>query len=118
MPSRASGKSLLIALFLSGCSNAVEKPPNEILCAAEALHQARNVAPSRAAEDSLRARADVFTRKLPVEKRQRFWTQIDQLSDKRGTQPLVPASTCEALLTDQDRRALAESAGDDAKTHQ
>ena len=113
-----SGPGILaIALFLVACSDpAVETIPPEILCAAEALHQARQ-ASSREVEDVLRSRADIFTNKLPVAQRQRLWTKIDQLSDRRGTQPLVVASTCEALLTPEDRRSLTASANQEASVH-
>lgn len=121
MPDSPSRKAtlppLFAALILSGCFNpAAKQPPNEILCAAEALHQARKAA-SRAAEDHLRVRADLFTGKLPVEEQQRFWTQIDRLADKRGPQPLVAPATCEALLTAADRQSLSASAAKETVTH-
>ncbi|HET9639577.1 MAG TPA: hypothetical protein VFP12_10250 [Allosphingosinicella sp.] len=109
---------LLSLLLAAACSDGTpEALPPRILCAAESLHQARD-APSRAEEDLLRARSDIFARKLPADKRQRWWTEIDRLSDRRGTQPLIEASICEALLTDEDRRGLAASAVTEANTHQ
>lgn len=58
--------ALSVTLFLWACSDPVAKtPPPEILCAAEALHHARQ-APSREEEDVLRSRAVIFTNKLPV----------------------------------------------------
>ncbi len=97
----------LAALLLGACSEPEPKlPAPEILCAAEALHLART-AETRADEETLRARSSIFFRKLPAPEQQRSWNKVDQLSDRRGPQPLVATSTCEALLTSQDRRELA-----------
>ena len=109
--------ALLAALFLVACSKPEAKaPPTEILCAAEALNLART-APSRADEDMLRARSDLFRSKLPPVERERFRRQVDQLADRRGTQPLVAGTTCEKLLTAEDRRKLTASAVQEASVH-
>lgn len=111
--------ALLCALSAVACSPADEnEPPTEILCAAESLYMARDAGRSRAEEDRLRARSDLFTGKLPISERHRLWTKVDQLADRRGTQPLVAASACDALLTPEDRRQLAASAAAEAITHQ
>ncbi|MGA9581674.1 MAG: hypothetical protein WBR13_06865 [Allosphingosinicella sp.] len=86
------------------------------MCAAEALHLARS-ADSREDEDILRARSDLFRSKLPRAELERFRRQVDQLADRRGTQPLVDATTCEGLLTADDRRKLAASKAREASVH-
>src|SRR5688500_9633636 len=102
--------ALLAVLILAGCSKPGPKiPPPEILCAAEALHLARE-AGSLGNEDVLRAKSDLFRRKLPPVELERYRRQVDQLADRRGAEPIVPAATCEALLSAEDRRKLAASA--------
>jgi hypothetical protein len=110
---------LLGLLAMAACSDPDAKAPStEVLCAAEALHLARNATRSRAEEDNLRARADVFTKKLSTSEQQRLWTKIDELADKRGRQPIIATSTCDALLTPEERRALAASASHEEITHE
>lgn len=109
--------ALLGACTLAACSEPGPKaPPAEILCAAESLHLAR-AAVSRADEDVLRAKSDLFTSRLSAAERTELLRQVDQLSDQRGTRPLVAAATCESLLTVSDRRALAVSKAQEERVH-
>ena len=109
--------ALLAALFVAACSKPEAKaPPAEILCAAEALNLARS-ADSAADEDMLRERSDLFMRKLPPAELERFRRQVDQLADGRRSQPLIASTTCERLLTPEDRRGLATSAAQEARVH-
>ena len=108
------------ALLLAACSGSARKadePPVAVLCAAEALYLARQPDRSLGDEDNLRVRARVFTDKLTRAEQERFRRKVDQLADGRAAQPLVPASTCDALLTSEDRRALAASAAVEANHH-
>lgn len=115
--SRLTRLGALAALLLGACSKPEPKlPATEILCAAESLHLART-AESRTDEDALRTRSSIFFRKLPASEQQRSWSKVDQLSDRRGPQPLIAASACEALLTPKDRRELAAATAAEAKAH-
>ena len=108
------------ALLLSACSGQglkVDEPPAAVLCAAEALALARQTDRGLGDEDNLRVRASVFTAKLTKAEQERFRRKVDQLADGRAAQPLIPASTCDALLTSEDRRALAASAAVEANAH-
>ena len=109
------------ALLLHACSGAgpkADQPPIAVLCAAEALALARRTERGLGDEDTLRVRARVFTDKLTKAEQERFRRKVDQLADSRAEQPIVPASTCDALLTGEDRRALAASAAVEANAHQ
>ena len=108
------------ALLLSACSASAPKadePPVAVLCAAEALSLARQTELGLGEEDNLRVRARVFTDKLTRAEQERFRRKVDQLADGRAGQPLVAAATCDALLTGEDRRALAASAAVEANAH-
>ena len=109
------------ALLLSACSGSgpkADEPPMAVLCAAEALYLARQTQRGLGEEDYLRVRARVFTDKLTKAEQERFRRKVDQLADGRADQPLVPATTCEALLTTEDRRTLAASAAVEANAHE
>ena len=108
------------ALLLSACSGSgpkADEPPAAVLCAAEALYLARQPERSLGDEDYLRARATLFTDKLTKAEQERFRRKFDQLADGRAAQPLAPAAKCDALLTPEDRRALAATAAEEANAH-
>ena len=88
-----------LLLLLAACSGQAEREnPDQVLCAAEALHQARQPGTTAAESDRLRARASRFREMLPAAGRDEGTTRIEALADGRGRTPLVSPATCDALL--------------------
>ena len=95
------GRSGIVAILLlsAGCSQQVERRDStEVLCAAEALYEARQPGASQQASDRLRERAASFRERLPASQLDQASTRIEALADQRTTEPLAPASQCSELL--------------------
>lgn len=119
-PPRAAALVWMGTLFMTSCSGESRKenePSIAILCAAEALHQARAAAGDIATEDTLRTRAGLFAEKLPDAERAEGRGRIDRLADSRGQAPLVTSTACDALLSAADKARLSAAAEREQKSH-
>ena len=96
---KRSRSGIAAVLLLAGCSKQTERSDStEVLCAAEALYEARQPGTSQQASDRLREQAARFRERLPAAQLDKASTRIEALADQRAAEPLAPASQCSQLL--------------------
>lgn len=95
----------IIVTMLSAA--ACSKPDDAVLCAAEALKSAEHVSVGSFGKSMNRGYADVFLSKVKGSHREAASEATRLADESHPYEPLIANATCEAMLTEKDRQAIA-----------